>query len=58
MREFLRIRTKQMEKRFSKAYPQRWGQVALLLGLCIILYFLNLGRWDFWSPDVDLKLGF
>ncbi|MGA2514924.1 MAG: glycosyltransferase family 39 protein [Thermodesulfobacteriota bacterium] len=23
----------------------------LLVGICFILYFLNLGRWDLWNPD-------
>jgi len=31
--------------------PQPWAQVALLLGLCFIIYFVNLGRWDLWNPD-------
>jgi len=31
--------------------PQPWAQVALLLGLCIVIYFINLGQWDLWSPD-------
>jgi len=31
--------------------PQPWAQVALLLGLCFIIYFLNLGQWDLWNPD-------
>jgi len=31
--------------------PQPWAQVALLLGLCIVVYFINLGQWDLWSPD-------
>jgi 4-amino-4-deoxy-L-arabinose transferase-like glycosyltransferase len=40
-----------MGKSFSKIYPQKWVQIAILIGFCIILYFLNLGRWDLWSPD-------
>jgi len=31
--------------------PQPWAQVALLLGLCFVVYFINLGQWDLWSPD-------
>ena len=31
--------------------PQPWAQVALLLGLCFIVYFVNLGQWDLWNPD-------
>jgi 4-amino-4-deoxy-L-arabinose transferase-like glycosyltransferase len=26
-------------------------QIILLIGICFILYFVNLGRWDLWSPD-------
>jgi 4-amino-4-deoxy-L-arabinose transferase-like glycosyltransferase len=40
-----------MEKRFSKMTPQPWVQVALLLGLCFVVYFINLGQWDLWNPD-------
>jgi len=40
-----------MGKSFSKIYPQKWVQVAILVGFCITLYFLNLGRWDLWNPD-------
>ncbi len=31
--------------------PQPWAQCALLLGFCVIIYFLNLGQWDLWNPD-------
>jgi 4-amino-4-deoxy-L-arabinose transferase-like glycosyltransferase len=40
-----------MDQRFSKMSPQPWAQVALLLGLCFVIYFINLGQWDLWSPD-------
>jgi 4-amino-4-deoxy-L-arabinose transferase-like glycosyltransferase len=40
-----------MGKSFSKFYPQKWVQIAILIGFCITLYFLNLGRWDLWNPD-------
>ncbi len=40
-----------MDQRFSKISPQPWAQVALLLGLCFIIYFVNLGQWDLWNPD-------
>jgi len=40
-----------MEKQFSKIYPQKWVQVAILIGFCIVLYFFNIGRWDLWNPD-------
>ncbi|MFB3884572.1 MAG: ArnT family glycosyltransferase [Thermodesulfobacteriota bacterium] len=35
----------------SKIYPQKWIQVLLLIGFCVALYFVNLGRWDLWDPD-------
>jgi 4-amino-4-deoxy-L-arabinose transferase-like glycosyltransferase len=28
-----------------------WISISILLGLCFILYFVNLGRWDLWTPD-------
>jgi len=31
--------------------PQSWAQFALLLGLCFVIYFVNLGQWDLWAPD-------
>ncbi len=40
-----------MERRFSKFYPQKWAQIALLVGLCLVIYFVNLGQWDLWNPD-------
>jgi 4-amino-4-deoxy-L-arabinose transferase-like glycosyltransferase len=40
-----------MEKPFSKIVPQPWFQIALLLGFCVLIYFINLGQWDLWNPD-------
>jgi 4-amino-4-deoxy-L-arabinose transferase-like glycosyltransferase len=40
-----------LERPFSKFFIQKWVQVAILIGFCITLYFLNLGRWDLWNPD-------
>ena len=40
-----------MDQRFSKIAAQPRSQVALLLGLCFVIYFINLGQWDLWSPD-------
>jgi 4-amino-4-deoxy-L-arabinose transferase-like glycosyltransferase len=40
-----------MKGRFSSIYPQKWVLVLLLVGFCLILYFVNLGRWDLWNPD-------
>ena len=31
--------------------PQPWAQFVILLGLCFVIYFINLGQWDLWSPD-------
>jgi len=28
-----------------------WVQIALLLGLCFVIYFVNLDQWDLWNPD-------
>jgi 4-amino-4-deoxy-L-arabinose transferase-like glycosyltransferase len=39
------------EGRFSRAYPQKWGQLLVLLGVCFVLFFVNLGQWDLWNPD-------
>jgi len=39
------------DKTFMKIYPQTWIQIILLLGFCVVLYFINLGRWDLWNPD-------
>jgi 4-amino-4-deoxy-L-arabinose transferase-like glycosyltransferase len=40
-----------MDQRLSKMTPQPWAQVVLLLGLCFVVYFVNLGQWDLWNPD-------
>jgi len=40
-----------MERRFSDIYPQKWVQLILLAGFCLVLFFFNLGRWDLWNPD-------
>ena len=34
-----------------KFYSQRWLQISILLGFCLVLFFLNLNRWDLWTPD-------
>lgn len=31
--------------------PQPWAQFILLLGFCLVIYFVNLGQWDLWNPD-------
>ena len=40
-----------MKKPFSKIYPQKWAQIAILTGFCLILFFFNLNRWDLWNSD-------
>lgn len=40
-----------MKRQFSGAYPQKRVQIVLLLGFCLVLYFINLGQWDLWNPD-------
>jgi len=40
-----------MDQPFSKIAAQPWGRVAVLFGLCFVIYFINLGQWDLWSPD-------
>lgn len=42
---------KRMGRKFSKISPQPWAQFILLLGLCLFINFVNLGRWDLWNPD-------
>jgi 4-amino-4-deoxy-L-arabinose transferase-like glycosyltransferase len=38
-------------KPLSKIDREQRAQIAFLIGLCLLLYFLNLGRWDLWAPD-------
>jgi 4-amino-4-deoxy-L-arabinose transferase-like glycosyltransferase len=38
-------------KPFSKIDTEKKVQITLLLGVCFLLYFFNLGRWDLWGPD-------
>ncbi len=40
-----------LRKGFPKVYCQPWIQICLLIGVCFLLYFSNLGRWDLWNPD-------
>ncbi len=39
-----------MVQRFFRMSPP-WVQIAFLLGLCSVIYFVNLDRWDLWNPD-------
>ncbi len=36
---------------FSKMCSQKRAAVGLLMGFCLLLYFVNLGQWDLWNPD-------
>ena len=38
-------------KPFSKIDTEKKVQIALLLGICFLVYFFNLGRSDLWAPD-------
>ena len=40
-----------MKGKYSRIYPQKWVQIGILIGICFVLYFLNLHRWDLWNPD-------
>ena len=31
--------------------PPKWVHIILLIGICFVLYFMNLGLWDLWNPD-------
>jgi 4-amino-4-deoxy-L-arabinose transferase-like glycosyltransferase len=35
----------------SRIYSDNRVQIAVLLGLCFLVYFVNLNRWDLWNPD-------
>jgi 4-amino-4-deoxy-L-arabinose transferase-like glycosyltransferase len=40
-----------MNEQVSKGYSQKWSHIGILLGFCLVIYFINLGRWDLWNPD-------
>jgi 4-amino-4-deoxy-L-arabinose transferase-like glycosyltransferase len=40
-----------MMEQLFKRLSERRVQVFLLLIFCVLLYFINLGRWDLWNPD-------
>jgi 4-amino-4-deoxy-L-arabinose transferase-like glycosyltransferase len=31
--------------------PSRATQIVFLVGICLVLFFANLGQWDLWNPD-------
>jgi 4-amino-4-deoxy-L-arabinose transferase-like glycosyltransferase len=39
------------ENPFSKIDTKEKVQIAVLLGVCLLVYFFNLGRSDLWAPD-------
>ncbi len=39
-----------MYQRFFRTFPP-WVQIAVLMGFCSVIYFVNLDRWDLWNPD-------
>ena len=38
-------------EQLSKRLSERRVQVGFLVAFCLVLYFVNLGRWDLWNPD-------
>jgi 4-amino-4-deoxy-L-arabinose transferase-like glycosyltransferase len=40
-----------MGKGLSSLIHDKRIQIFILVGFCIVLYFVNLGQWDLWSPD-------
>ena len=40
-----------MDEHVSKNDPQQWIHIGILLGVCLVIYFSNLGQWDLWAPD-------
>jgi 4-amino-4-deoxy-L-arabinose transferase-like glycosyltransferase len=40
-----------MQAKFANLYSQKRTPILILIGLCVVLYFVNIGRWDLWDPD-------
>lgn len=40
-----------MNEKPSILWESPWRQVGILLTLCFVLFFVNLGQWDLWNPD-------
>ena len=40
-----------MQAKSANLCSQKKIQILILVGLCVVLYFVNLGRWDLWDPD-------
>ncbi len=45
------MREELVRRSFFNIYLHKWGQISILTSICLILFFLNLNRWDLWSPD-------
>jgi 4-amino-4-deoxy-L-arabinose transferase-like glycosyltransferase len=40
-----------MQEKLPNLYPKKKTHILVLIGLCVVLYFVNIGRWDLWDPD-------
>jgi 4-amino-4-deoxy-L-arabinose transferase-like glycosyltransferase len=40
-----------LKEGLSTIHHQEWVKILILLGLCFVIYFCSLGRWDLWDPD-------
>jgi 4-amino-4-deoxy-L-arabinose transferase-like glycosyltransferase len=40
-----------MGKQFFDVNLSKTFLILILIGFCVLLYFVNLGRWDLWNPD-------
>jgi 4-amino-4-deoxy-L-arabinose transferase-like glycosyltransferase len=40
-----------MNEHVSKNDPREWIHMGILVGVCLIIYFINLGQWDLRNPD-------
>ena len=40
-----------MQRKLPNLYPKKKTHILVLIGLCVVLYFVNIGRWDLWDPD-------
>src|SRR5512137_12305 len=40
-----------MGKQFFDVNSSKKTHILILIGFCVLLYFVNLGGWDLWNPD-------
>ncbi len=40
-----------MKQKLSELWGNPSRQVSFLIAFCFLLFFVNLGQWDLWSPD-------